>query len=209
MLVERVADAEHLRDHWRSRPDWPDGTRHLHWYLTFEEASSLHHLAATAQHALSPFPELHPVSGPWLHLTLVDLGDASELADDCVRQVINAVHLAVDDHEPWTLDVSRTVVLAESVVLVPQASAELSSLRDAVVRASQEVLPRLQPPPEPFTPHIAVAYTSAPAVGDEVVAALAAADLPEVRGIRPTLSLAAVSQVGRQYTWRLVSAYPL
>ena len=210
VLVERVPDADRLRDHWWWRPGWAPGSRHLQWHLTFEGQQALHDVVTAVQGALSDIDVLEPVPLPWLHLTLAGFGEATAVTEDCVRQVINAAHDRLVAAPRVDLEFAHVTVYAESVVLIPEPSASLDAVQALVEESGRHVLGQEAPGiAVPFAPHVSVAYCSGPADGDTVVGALSAiGGLDPVR-VQPTLSLVEVERDGHAYTWRLVSAFPL
>jgi 2'-5' RNA ligase len=208
MIVESVPDATELRDHWWWRPGWAPGARHLQWHLTFEGERGLQSLAAEVQRCLAPFPSLEPVPAPWLHLTLAGLGNVQDICDDRVREVINAAHARLADLLVIDLTFSHVVVFAESVVLVPDASDALATLRSALVGSASSVLgtPDVD---QAFAPHVSVAYANGPASGAAVMAALHDVRSGPVTPVHPSLSLVELERDEREYRWRVVHAVPL
>jgi 2'-5' RNA ligase len=210
VLVESVPDAAQLRDHWWLRPGWAPDTTMLAWHLTFEGEDALHRAAVDAQRALAGIEVLDPVPPEWLHLSLVTFGARADVTDDCVRQAINAAHEHTSALESLELAFTRTVVLAESVVLSPDDSPGLHSLRSALQESVRQVRGAGAPAdPAGFVPHVSVAYANGPARGSDVVTALQSAALPDVHSVRPTLTLADMRRDGRLYRWHPVSAFPL
>jgi 2'-5' RNA ligase len=210
MLVETVPDAAQLRDHWWLRPGWAPDSRMLAWHLTFEGENALHGLAQEVQRALGGFDVLDPVPPEWLHLSLATFGATTDVTDDCIRQAINAAHEHISVLGSLQLAFTRTVVFAESVVLCPDDSPGLRTLRSALQDSVRQVRGSGAPvDPDAFAPHVSVAYASGPAAGTDVAAALASAGLPDVGYVHPTLTLVEMHRDGRLYRWRPVSAFPL
>lgn len=210
MHVESAPDAAQLRNHWWLRPGWTPDTRMLAWHLTFEGQADLHRLAKDAQRAVGGIDALEPVPPEWLHLSLATFGATTDVTEDCVRQAINAAHQHIADLEPLELSFSRTVVLAESVVLCPADSSGLRGLRSAVQASVRQVRGAGAPADlDSAEPHVAVAYARGPAFGAAVARALESAALPDVTPVHPTLTLTQMHRDGRLYRWRPVSAFPL
>lgn len=210
MLVESVPDAVLLRDHWWLRPGWAPDTRMLAWHLTFEGEADLHEAARDTQRAVAGIDVLDPVPTEWLHLSLATFGATTDVTDDCVRQAINAAHDHIAVLGSLELAFTRTVVLAESVVLCPDESPGLSGLRTALQESVRQVRGAGAPVEHgDFVPHVSVAYASGPAAGSDVVTALESAAIPDVHPVHPTLTLAEMHRDGRLYRWRPVSAFPL
>lgn len=209
MRAEIVPDASRMRDHWWWREDWQPGSRHLQWYLTFEDAEPLHRLTTAMHKALAPFPALEAVALPWLHLTLAGFGSTTAVGEDQVRDVINAAHERLGAQPDLALTFAAAVVYAESVVLTPQPGPELPSLQRVLEESGRAVLGREAPGiTVPFAPHLSVAYAAGDVDGRAVREALEEVDAEPVL-VRPTLSLVEVTRDDHQYTWRLVSAFPL
>jgi 2'-5' RNA ligase len=210
MLIESVPDAAQMRDHWWLRPGWQPGTRMLAWHLTFEGESALHTRAQEAQRALAGFDTLDPVPPEWLHLSLADFGAADEVTEDCVRQAINAAHEHIAAIGPLELRFSRTVVFAESVVMMPDESSGLAQLRTSLQESVRQVRGAGAPPTgDNFSPHVSVAYANGTTDGSDVLRALETAGLDDVTPVHPTLTLVELHRAGHLYRWRPVSAFPL
>ncbi len=151
-----------------------------------------------------------PSRPEWLHLSLATFGATTDVTDDCVRQAINAAHDHIAVLGSLELAFTRTVVLAESVVLCPDESPGLSGLRTALQESVRQVRGAGAPVEHgDFVPHVSVAYASGPAAGADVVTALESAAIPDVHPVHPTLTLAEMHRDGRLYRWRPVSAFPL
>lgn len=209
MRAEIVPDASRMRDHWWWREDWQPGSRHLQWYLTFEDAEPLHRLTTAVQKALAPFPTLEAVPLPWLHLTLAGFGSATAVGEDEVRDVINAAHERLGAQTDLSLTFAGAVVYAESVVLAPEPDPALTALQRVMEESGRTVLGRgASGITVPFAPHLSVAYAAGDVDGHAVLEALEEVDAEPVV-VRPTLSLVEVTRDDHQYTWRLVSAFPL
>lgn len=182
----------------------------LSWLLTFEGEHALHDQAVRAQQSLAHVPVLDPVPPQWLHLTLATGGSRSDLTDDCVRQLINAAHLHIAGLHALPLAFGRLVVFAESVVLIPEPSADLSRLRDELVASVRDVRGEHAPATvSAFVPHVSIAYANGSADTNDVTTALAAAKAVPLTGIHPTLSLVEMHRDDRQYQWRAISSFPL
>jgi 2'-5' RNA ligase len=210
MLIESVPEAAQMRDHWWLRPGWHPDSRMLAWHLTFEGESALHGRAQQAQQALAGIDALDPVPPEWLHLSLADFGATEDVTEDCVRQAINAAHEHISAVGPVELRFTRTVVLAESVVLMPDESPDLARVRAALRESVRQVRGAGAPSAsDDFAPHVSVAYANSAADGADVVRALECAGLDDVGPVHPTLTLVEMHRDGRLYRWRPVSAFPL
>lgn len=210
MRIEFVPDAAQMRDHWWLRPGWLPDTRMLAWHLTFEGVAALHLRARQAQRALSGIAALDPVPPEWLHLSLADFGAAEDVTEDCVRQGIKAAHEHIAAIGPLELRFSRTVVFAESVVMLPDDSPGLARLRAALQDSVRQVRGGAAPlEGKAFAPHVSVAYANGTTDGSDVVRALASAGLDDVKPVHPTLTLVEMHRDGRLYRWRPISAFPL
>lgn len=209
MIVERPPDVARLRDHWWWRDGWQPGSRHLQWYLTFEEQDALHDTVTDAQKAVAGFASLAAVPLPWLHLTLAGLGEARRVSDDDVLRLIDATHDRLVGQPDLELDFGRVVVLAESVILVPDESEGLESLQRVIAEAGREVLGDAAGMALPFGAHLSIAYAGGSEDAEQVTASLQQLASAPAATARPTLSLVEVQRDDRAYTWRLVSAFPL
>ena len=210
MIVERAPEVVQLRDHWWWREGWQPGSRHLQWYLTFEGQDALHDSVTDLQKAVAGFAGLASVPLPWLHLTLAGFGEARSMTDEDVCRLITATHERLSGLPDLALVFARVLVLAESVVLVPERDERLADVQRAITEAARQVLgeqgDRLS---VPFSPHLSVAYAGGSEDAEQVLASLQqVAPAPSVTA-RPTLSLVEVQRDDQAYTWRLVSAFPL
>jgi 2'-5' RNA ligase len=208
VLVETVPDAREMRDHWWWRPGWAPGARHLQWHLTFEGQEALARRVLDIQRTVAGIEVLEPVPVPWLHLTLVGLGNAACQSDDDVHAAITSAHRRLDGMPAMTLAFGRVVVFEESVVLAPDASQPLTDLHAALVDSLRDVADSA-PPAVVFTPHLSVAYAKGVISIDAVTEAISRDAGPPVTSVRPTLSLVELERDCQQYRWRLVHAYPL
>lgn len=80
MEMSVAAGVTWMRTHWRSRPQWADGTRRYAWHLTFEDCVELHRTVAVLQGAMRPASQLDMVPHDWLHLTLADIGSTADVS---------------------------------------------------------------------------------------------------------------------------------
>lgn len=200
-----------LGEHWRWRPDWRRDRACLWWYLTFEDSPAVRGLARRAQDLLGRTPQLDLIPSPWLHLTLLEVGFADEVATATVDRVVDTTRRALADFPGFDLELGPVRSLPGAVVLEAHGDALAplhERLTDAVLAArGADAVGALRA----FVPHVSVAYVNRDCDPHEVMGPLEGADLsstsPSATVTR--VRLAAVTRQRRHYQWTTRAVVPL
>jgi 2'-5' RNA ligase len=211
MAEDPYPTATRLAEHWRWRPDWRQDRACLWWYLTFEDAPAVRHVAQPVQALFDRTPQLDLIPPPWLHLTLVEVGFADEVPATTVDRVVRAAHEALAEFPSFDLHLGPVLSMPGAVVLQAHGDAleELHErLTDAVLAArGAAAVGRLRG----FVPHVSVAYVNRDCDPHEVLGPLDGADLaaPSPTATVSRVRLAAVTRRRRHYQWTTRAVVPL
>jgi hypothetical protein len=132
------------------------------WHVTFRDQPAVQDLAARARTVLRDVPRLELVPGPWLHLTMQDIGFSDEVSGGDLAAITAAARsrLAAVSAAPVTIGPAR--VLDEGIGCDAHPAAALSPARDAVRAAIGDVWGLARVPGQAdWWPHVSLAYASA------------------------------------------------
>lgn len=145
-----------VSEHWSWRPEWTPERRMWWWYATFEHDATMQRLAAEARRTIRPWAPVDLIPTRWLHLTLAEVGYASEVPLDLAHRCARTAAADLISVPPVDLRIGPVDIMPGAVVL-RVASPALEGVRRRLVAASAREL--LRPPVQlPFDPHVSVAY---------------------------------------------------
>lgn len=188
-----------MRKHWR-RPGWRPGRQMYAWHVTFCDQPTVQGLAARAQAVLRDVPWLELVPGPWLHLTMQDIGFSDEVSGDDLAAIAGAARSRLAAVSPAAVTIGPARALDEGIGCDARPAAALSPLRDAVRAAIGDVWgPARVRGQADWWPHVSLAYASADGPAPPAVAALAGfeAAIATIREIQLIL----LRRDGYRYEW--------
>jgi 2'-5' RNA ligase len=168
---ETFRNVGHFVNHW-SRPGWTERTESYHWFLTFEKARNLHHLAEQCQAHLDDVPTLDPVPPKLLHLTLERLGFTSDLAPDELDTVIGAARSSVSTLSPFSLRVGPLTGSPGAVRFSVTPHEPIKKLRQLLIEARSSPDEETDGPtaePVQYVPHVSIAYSNTDATSEPIV----------------------------------------
>jgi 2'-5' RNA ligase superfamily len=150
-----------MREHWW-RPGWRPGRRMYAWHVTFRDQPAVQDLAARARAVLRDVPRLELVPGPWLHLTVQDIGFSDEVSGGDLAAVTVAARARLAAVPPAAVTIGPARALDEGIGCDARPAAALSLVRDAVRAAISDVWgPARVPGQADWWPHVSLAYASA------------------------------------------------
>lgn len=193
-----------LTDHWSWRPDWTPERRNLWWYARFAADTGVQRLARVIQGAISPDAPIDPIPGPWLHLSLAEVGYAEDVPPPEAHECARSARRRLAGTGPMTLTVGPVSAMPGAVVLEVSAPG-LDDLHDRLVATMADTL--TSPPAQRrFVPHISVAYVRDRCARDDVFdrAAVRSGDVPLDATLRTELNEIALVEVvrdRRHYRW--------
>ncbi len=184
-----------MREHWW-RPGWRPGRPMYAWHVTFRDQPAVQDLAARARAVLRDVPRLEPVPGPWLHLTVQDIGFSDEVDGDDLAAIIAGARSRLATLAPAAVTIGPARVLDEGIGCDAHPATALSPARDAVRAAIGDVWdPARVPGQADWWPHVSLAYASG---GGQ----LALAGFDEAAAITVTeIQLILLSRDGYRYEW--------
>lgn len=202
-------ETERLHDHWEWRPEWTADRPRLMWYLTFERKPEVGEALAGSQAGLRT-SGADVIPARWLHLTLGDVGFASEVDAHQARRVVAAVAHALREQPPIPMVLGPVGTMRDAVVLSVDPVDVLTGLRERVLAATfaDGRLP-LPPDDEPFWPHVSLCYLNALTDQRALRAAVLAAPPAAVAVACDRLTLAVVDRVHGHYRWRTLAQVAL
>ena len=184
-----------MREHWW-RPGWRPGRRMYAWHVTFRDQPAVQDLAARARAVLRDVPRLELVPGPWLHLTVQDIGFSDEVSGDDLAAITAGARSRLATLSPAAVTIGRARVLDEGIGCDAHPAAALSPARDAVRAAIGDIwAPARVPGQADWWPHVSLAYATADGQ-------LALAGFDEAAAITVTeIQLILLSRDGYRYEW--------
>jgi hypothetical protein len=197
-----------MREHWW-RPGWRPGRRMYAWHVTFLDQPAVQDLAARARAVLRDVPRLELVPGPWLHLTVQDVGFSDEVSGDDLAAITAGARSRLAAVPAAAVTIGPARVLDEGIGGDAHPAAALSPVRDAVRAAIGDMWgPGRVPGQADWWPHVSLAYASAD--GPEAPAAAALAGFDAAADI--TVSEIQLILLGRDehlYQWETRAAVSL
>ena len=187
-------------DRWQDRPEPAPGEGLIYWHMLVGTDPDVIALAREARRKLAPFTGLHMTPYPWLHMTALIAGSASEISDEQIGQMATAAGRRFADVPPITVTVGKFLFHSEAIMLADQPAEALLPVLEAVREATQEVTGRPGRPGNklPWTPHITIAYSTAHQPAKPIITALGQS-LPERKLQISTVSV--VNQRGPERSW--------
>jgi len=203
--LERFRNIQWLRNHW-SRPAGP---RAYYWYLTFEEPSGLHSLAAECQEALA-FPYYDLLPPRHLHLTL----DRIAFDGDITPRQLHAIEVAAirtcRDMPPFDIAIGFLAGTPGALGYTAVPARPILALRDTLQTAVLSVYPGAPVKRSAFHPHVTIGYANTDGVPAAEV--LAVVEKLHTACINVTIKeavLVLLERRQRSYAWQAVSRIPL
>jgi 2'-5' RNA ligase len=205
--AEPLRDVDEVRSHWWPRPGWVPGRLFYTWHLTFAGAEQLHRLADTYQQRLAELPGLNPVPLQWLHLTMQGVGWVDETPDRAVAAVVDSVSERLHNLSTFDITFYRPVVIREAIVLPPEPTAPLHSLRHAMREGISKALgpQAVHDGPQDasgYRPHVSIAYVSSDGVSSPYRSALAVPTAPAVVRVEEVALIAQERILDPQWLYR-------
>jgi 2'-5' RNA ligase len=193
-----------MREHWW-RPGWRPGRRMYAWHVTFLDQPAVQDLAARARAVLRDVPRLELVPGPWLHLTVQDVGFSDEVSGDDLAAITAGARSRLAAVPAAAVTIGPARALDEGIGGDAHPAAALSPARDAVRAAIGDVWgPWRVPGQADWWPHVSLAYASA---GGQLALA---ADEYEAAAITVTeIQLILLSRDGYRYEWETLATVKL
>ena len=196
MELSVAAGVTRMRTHWRSRPQWADGTPRYAWHLTFEDCVELHRTVAVLQGAMRPASQLDMVPLDWVHLTLADVGSTADVSLVRAQRHAAEVFGRSSTVSARALVFSHVTVVAEGVVLEASAHPWLDELARLVAAGTSE---------GQVWPHVSLAYSHTEGDPSAVLDLLRTAQTSPPTVTRPRLTLMALHRKPRAYVWEVVA----
>jgi 2'-5' RNA ligase len=187
-------------DRWEDRSEPTPGEGLIYWHMLVGTDPGVIALAREARRNLAPFTGLHLTPYPWLHMTTLIAGSASEISRVQIRQMAATAGRRLADVPPITVTVGKILFHSEAIMLAAQPAEALLPVLEAVRDATQEVTghPGRTGSKLPWTPHITIAYSTTRQPAEPIITALGQS-LPERKVQISTVSV--VNQRGPERSW--------
>jgi 2'-5' RNA ligase len=200
---------EQMTDRWRDRPEPGPGDARLVWHVLMRDQPQARALAAVARQRLAGCGAgLHFTPEPWLHLSVLRLGLASELAQPALEAMVDQARSRLAAVPPAQVTLGRVLYHPEAVALRADPADGLAAITGAV-RAAASTLGRAgSEPAEPGIPHVTVAYSTQDQPAGPVVAALGH-ELPQCPVTIDAVYLVAQRGAERDWAWQVMAGVPL
>ncbi|MGE7433989.1 2'-5' RNA ligase family protein [Kitasatospora sp. NPDC001175] len=184
-------------NHW-DRPAWAPGRRRLYWFITMDDARSVHALTAHCQKHLSrPELDLTPVDG--LHITLSRVAVAD---DKEVESLVASARALCAELEPFALQVLPLAGSRGAVRFSLAPWTPILRLTDVLVEAGAAVGAEVRTTADQLRPHLGIGYCNQEAPAEplrKVIAGLR--NLESVELAVPSVELVELRRDGRRYWW--------
>nr|WP_237536097.1 2'-5' RNA ligase family protein [Streptomyces sp. SID3343] len=110
---------------------------------------------------------------PWLHLTVMEVGSASEVGAERVGAMVERAREALKGWSAVTVNLGRVLYHPEAIVLAVEPDGGLDGLREGVQGATAEVLGKdFAQEGDLWSPHVTLAYSTAVQPAAPVIATL-------------------------------------
>jgi 2'-5' RNA ligase len=193
-----------LTDHWWHRPGRRPGRLQYHWHILFRDQPTVHELVAAAQRKLAGLPGLDLVPLQWLHLTTLVTGFADEVPTQAVDTMVTTAQQLLAAEDPIRVSLGRVFYHPEAVVLLVEPADALQPVLSAVQIATREAGSGGHSDPDPWRPHISIAYSNGSGPAAPVIEALGLR-VPPTEITIGSVSLVAQAQVGHSWQWQPVA----
>lgn len=165
---------DQMTNRWQNRAEPRPGQGTVYWHILMRGHPEVADLAREARQRLSAFSGLHFTPLPWLHLTTLVAGPASEFSEGQLQKMVQVAGRLLADTPPVTVTLSRIVYHPEAIVLAVKPTEALIPIRLAAQAATEQArgnnLRNGQLPD--WTPHITVCYSTASQPAQPIIEAL-------------------------------------
>jgi hypothetical protein len=199
-----------MTDRWRDRPEPGPDDAQLSWHVLMRDQPQARALAAVARQRLAGCGAgLHFTPEPWLHLSVLRLGLASELAQPALEAMVDQARSRLAAVPPAQVTLGRVLYHPEAVALRADPAGGLAAITGAVLAAASSTLGRAESElAEPGIPHVTVAYSTQDQPAGPVVAALGH-ELPQCPVSIEAVYLVAQRGAERDWAWQVVAGVAL
>ncbi|MGH3318849.1 MAG: 2'-5' RNA ligase family protein [Streptosporangiaceae bacterium] len=203
-------EVDRVRSHWWWRRGWRPDRSFYTWHLTFEGSSELHDLVSSCHAALSEVNGLDLVPSEWLHVTMQGVGFIDDVRTEDVDRIVDAARVRLARLPPLRLTFRSAVIRTEAVALPPIPAGEVRGVRFAIRRGIADVwgtdnVPEL---PDPYEPHLSVAYVNTDQRAHPIAKALAGVRPEPVTARLTRASLIILRREDHLYRWDSYASVP-
>ena len=189
------------RDRWHDREQLASGQGAVYWHILFRDSPAIRTAAKQAQTQLASFSGLHMTPEEWLHATALFAGTTEDISGDDMGLMISEAQQFLAKVQPINVAVGKVLYHPEAIMLgfIPEGA--LDPIHDAVRQATQKVTGKIGTftgPPDRWTPHITITYSTAAQPMAPIVAALGC-EVPRCDATVDAISL--VIQWGPERLW--------
>lgn len=160
-----------LVDRWHDRVEPYPGQGILYWQVLTGRDPRVRAAVRDAQERLLAFPGLHLTPLRWLHATVLTLGSTYDISLDEAYDMLGAASESLAGTSPVQVAMERIAYSPEEILLELEP-ADLGPIREATQAAARKVLGREARAEVPWTPHTAIAYSTADQPAAPVIDAL-------------------------------------
>lgn len=191
-----------MADRWQARAEPGPGQAQLYWHVLMRDQPQVRALAAVARGRLSGFGGLHFTPEQWLHLSILRVGLATDVARGEIEAMVSQARPLLQRIPPVTFTLGQVLYHPEAITLGVRPGDALDAVAVAVRKAATSTLTRPADVTTPlWIPHVTVAYSTEDQPADPIIAALGR-ELPECPVTIDTIYLIAQHGAERDWNWQ-------
>lgn len=189
---------------------WPEGRQHYHWHVLWDTELMRERLFEPYQALTHDRDGLGPVPPQWMHMTIQHFAPVDELDNDDLKEITRLVRNGCQDIGPFEVVIDQPQTWQYGLVCPIRPGEAVRRLWRLVVQAGRQVTgERFEIRPEPFYPHLTLAYPHGHVDHRPLRVWLSDCDIEPVRLPVTALSLVAQQHNRREITWRPLDEIPL
>jgi 2'-5' RNA ligase len=198
-----------MTDRWAARPEPGPDQAQLCWHVLMGAQPQIRAVAAVARRRLESFPGLHVTPESYLHLRVLPVGLAGDLAPSSVDAMVGLVRRELQRMPPVTVCFGRVLYHPETVSLGMQPGDALDSMSAVIRAATDSALGRPgEAAGQPWVPHVTIAYSARDQPAAPIIAALGR-ELPECEITIDRVTLVAQHGPEREWRWQPLASASL
>jgi 2'-5' RNA ligase len=197
-----------MADRWHARAEPGPGQAQLYWHVLMRDQPQVRALAAVARGRLSGFGGLHFTPEQWLHLRILRLGLATDVARGEIEAMVSQARPLLQRIPPVTFTLGQVLYHPEAITLGARPGDALDAVAVAVRQAAASTPDWPADVATPWIPHVTVAYSTQDQPADPIIAALGR-ELPECPVTIDAIHLIAQHGPERAWNWQSLARIAL